>query len=772
MKKLFGLGLLLLLCIADPVLAAKARFCSVSGANDTVCTIGSPCNLTKAMSVAAPGDTVYFSNGLYSAFPTTTNAGTDTSTGAITLISKSFAQKIDQSDTLVSFTYATGRFNKPFVKYSHLMFRASGKTLAWRDAGQADTLGIFGCKWTKIQFWGHTEFAKLNWCTFDSCNFDTTRFIDGKATHFWFLATPQDLDGGSAGGIAHCYNNTIRYCNFNLSTMNAEPDQWAKWLFMIDYGNFASLNLDGVISKDSCDINAVRNLIFHHNKVNVTFTPYAAIGDPRAFYFAASMLGNFSYNTWRGLDYTTSAYGTGNRDQFFRIRDNFNHNTFDHDSILIQGRLVSMMFSSDTQPVNFASDNSFKYCYIDWNGQNSHTWPVAIEMQKGFWNTTFSHCIINSSKGGIGSLSVKGTNSIDHCTFNINSGFKAILLDMDTGYAQWDNLSTLSIQNNIFTVRDTTSSSTNSAVQYEFVPTNNNFICDHNLYNYKKSKDRQVTWKICTGIANGCAPNSGWRTDGIGTGYPWGNTIGKDLNSSYGSPAFKDSSYATFNPRTTYIGNNRFGNDGYVGAIPYSLLYTLKNRTVPFSGISFRTVAVDSGGYIAAVSYPPDGIGVDVDKFAAPDSILFGFNSATSPPSPIISGYTVIPIDSLSGLYVMPAYTDTVSKTIDCVIFGINGSSQSLCSVPYHKYSYLATVWDRLNILNWPEDSFDWRYTPPIYNLNVGGNPFNWSNIGWDSPYNLQPHVMVVFDEALQHPTRFDFTANDYRIDVYGMGPW
>lgn len=640
--------LLVLLLIGTDV-EAKARFVSTLGdsaAGDSVGTIGSPISPKKALQYAAPGDSIYWADGEYARFPLPVNfGGSDSTTGRIIMIGNT------SDRTLVSFP--GGRFRQPYISWEYMMFTGSSKV--WQTGNitpcytsdPADTVNkIVGSQWKNVKFRGSLEIAGIELCKFINTDLDTIIGAGVNTFHF------SNIIGDSTGGCGFRNRlNIFDNVTINLSTQTAEP---VNVTHMFEIGG----------DSDIAPINWVRENIFKNCTINATNSASASgPGEPRGVYLMTGLYNSFENNLWNMSDYSPASYGTGNRVQYWRIRDAFNHNKFYKDTFVIRGRVPGFMITSQGSQnkqtgIVEGFDNDFSYCTFDWQAEsgtfaNGRDWD-GVEFTYGIWGNDFDHCIFKSNKRCAIARSIRDLGgSFKNCTFYPGVGYTSIDLLLDDNSSSWDISGAINLSNNIYYANSTSP----AAVSLMWAP-GRSFTSNNNLYWHPTGPGKSIRYKVCdTGFGSNCSSHPYIFSDpGTVPQANWYSTTAQDAQSRHGSPAFKDSVFATLNPRLTYKSIALFSDSGFVGAIPYYNLYTLYAGDSLGSSINYEMMRFDSTNTTLATPCNTEDLSQGLIGGNKAIEIGFGFQV----PSTCLEKWEITIVPS-----------DTIGKSIDAIKYSL-----------------------------------------------------------------------------------------------------
>lgn len=340
--------------------------------------------------------------------------------------------------------------------------------------------------------------------------YDSIAYCTGLGGHFY---------GVKYSVIAHCsINGTFSFLQDLAQAMggtaNCEYDTLR--------GN--AINLGAIPATHGFKIRGFsQNCLLDSNRVVGTFTQTGTNdGCGRIFY-------NSSYNTLRDnywqLDATNAYNANGDPWNGFVLRDSASHYTFVRDTCYLglgnpSVGVRGVLCSSGTYPGS-VGNNVWQNCVFK---TDAYIW-----VQNGLRNVTLSHCSIASSGGNaLWFTSSLESSVIDHCTFWAH--------DQVISYGDVFAGSGNQITSNIFYSQAAGPIGTGGAeVMYPAIATTN-FTQNNNLFFTpaftSRPGDRSLEWCCYTGSAPGA-------------GTPWAQLNGQDVNSTYGSPMFVDSTFSS-----------------------------------------------------------------------------------------------------------------------------------------------------------------------------------------------------------------------------------
>jgi len=517
------------LVLATPA-GAVTRFVSPTGSG-TACTSGSPCSMTQANSVAAPGDVISMASGSYSVSPNPTGSGT---------AGNPIEYRGDPNNwSGVVFSSLTGINSQDNIVFRYFTVNSTNAA-GMRLDGQLDNWRIAG-----VIVRGDLLIGGYNNGTIESC-YVMPPLVGGTLGHNYLSFGGQACPINGGGAIA---NTVLRQNNFYLRSEAGHQYCFSADPIVKFYGAMKT------------------NLTLSRNRFLIVMGPGSDGGSKRGYYLAEMDDSHFDHNMWMVKDSAnTCTYGSGCITS--RIRDHFNRNVFDTDTLWTEGSGAPNYLSSQGEPNDRTTEGDSKWINCYFYNKNGGNWEFSWGARDdSLINSVFvsdSHRAENAVVR-VPSVAADGGFFMDHCTVADYSDPSIAFVNGPPVEITSNSSSSspVTVTNNIF-YRQMTTTGSNTAAEWITLAGSRTYTVNNNLFFYRAGIGRSIY-----GSWNG----GGGALSNPGTGSTWTTASGKDANSKYGSPRFADSTFATFNPTLTAssaaIGMGTFGTDA--GARQFSV---------------------------------------------------------------------------------------------------------------------------------------------------------------------------------------------------------
>lgn len=489
--------------------------------------------IAKANTTIAAGDVVYVYPGSYADFPNPTAAGADESNRFTFIGAHPTLDPTADSLARRSVLLPGGTLSKPFVTLNG--FRIAGP-LSLGAAARKDTLSY-------LQVTGSLDLGDADYCILDRCTFDGATFYVGATSG------------------QHAIGDELHGCNF--------------WRLGSGYGGSANVVQLGSTASAAVTSSA-DSLVLRFNRFDITLT---ANGDPASHAIVAYAMRDCA---WRG-----NLIGVHNRHASGRwgaliLSDSTSRNAFDRDSLNADGDGTSQaQLSSITElTAKTVGRNTLDSCWFK-------VTDCPARFAAGINHDILTYSTFVGGGAGLTATRSLGRNFIDHCTFAAGA-VGAGVVSLASGSPGWADVTVFT--NNILYAFDNPTNDCVGASNYRsalFVPVRSidstfygggshstHWRSEGNLYSYFGHS------QTCPTVADSAGQRSVVFTTATadygnlpGTSSPWTVSwcIGADDSSKYGTPAFRDSSRATFDPtlglNSKAISNALGGSD--IGAVAF-----------------------------------------------------------------------------------------------------------------------------------------------------------------------------------------------------------